>query len=136
MRSAYVLSIILAVSVLGSEVHAADKLDPKPLEAIIDNALKGYNDGDYKVFFADYAKSMAAVATEQTFKSMYTDQYKKNLGDYVSRKPIDKETVLMGDFPLMVFDAEFSKEKKVKLSVNFTKEDGKFKIMQMRFDKQ
>lgn len=113
---------------------AADKLDPKPFDAMVDNALKGYNDGDSKVFFADYAKIVAAIATEQTFKTMYADRYKKDYGDYVSRKMLDKNTVLMGDFPLLVYEAEF-KNGKVKLSVNFTKEGDKFKIMQMAMDK-
>ena len=105
------------------------------LEAKVDNVLKGYNDDDHKVFFADYAKSMAALATEQTFKTMYVNMAKKDFGKYVSKKLIPAQTVNTGDFPLLVYEGEFEKNKKVKISVNFTKEDGNFKIMQVRFDK-
>ena len=136
MRTVFSVAL-LATALLAMNVRAADeKADLKPLEEMADKALKAYNEGDWKGFFADYAKSMAALATEQTFKALYTDQAMKNLGKYESKKLLDKETVLAGDFPLLVYEAKFEKAEKVKASFNFTKEDGKFKIMQVRFDKQ
>ena len=49
---------------------AADKTAPAALEATLDKAMKAYNAGDWKAFFADYAPSMSAIATEQTFKAL------------------------------------------------------------------
>jgi hypothetical protein len=114
-------------------LHAQAPVDPKPLEAIIDKALAGYNAGNHAVFYADYAKMMSSIATEPVFKMMYKDQYFTSYGKYVSRTPIKAETVLLGDSPLLVYAAEFEKNKKVKISVNFTKEGGAFKIMQIQF---
>jgi hypothetical protein len=111
------------------------KADPAKLEAMVDKAMKAYNDEDAKAFFADYAKSMAAIATEQVFKNLYVDQAKRDFGKYVSREPIAAQTVTIGDFPLLVYQAKFEKNDKVKISVNFTFEDGAFKVMQIRFDK-
>jgi len=104
------------------------------LEPMIDKALEGYNKKDSKAFFADYAKKMASIATDQVFNTMYMDDYMKNLGKYKSKTLIKKETVLMGDFPLVVYTAEMEKGK-AKISVNFTKEEGSAKIMQFRIDK-
>lgn len=135
MRTVFSVAL-LATALLAMNVRAADeKADSKALEEMADKALKGYNDGDWKVFYADYAKSMAALATEPVFKMMYQDQAMKNLGKYESKKLLDKETVVQGDTPLLVYEAKFEKAEKVKASFNFTKEDGKFKIMQIRFDK-
>ena len=113
--------------------QAQKAVDTKPLEAKVDKALEAYNKGDHTAFYADFAKSMAAIATEQTFNMMYRGMYFTSYGKYISRKPIKAETVAMGELPLLVYEAEFEKNKKVKISVNFTTEDGALKIMQMQF---
>jgi hypothetical protein len=123
VRSAILLCF---VGMLSISAYAADQ---KSLDAVVDKALVGYNAGDAKVFFADYAKMMAAIATDAAFDAMYKSQ---PFGKYVSRQPIKAETVLAGDSPLLVYQAEFEKNKKVKISVNFTKEDGAFKVMQIQ----
>jgi hypothetical protein len=107
--------------------------DHKLLDPIVDKALAGYNALDAKVFFADYAKALAAVATEPTFDMMYKDMFFKTYGKYISRQPINVETVFDADTPLVVYQAEFEKNKKVKISVNFMKEDGAFKVVQIQF---
>ena len=42
--------------------HAEKPVDPKPLDAIVDRALAAYNAQNATAFFADFAKSMAAIA--------------------------------------------------------------------------
>ena len=111
----------------------ADGADQKSLDPVVDRALAGYNAGDSKAFFADYAKMVAAVATDATFNAMYKGMYFQSYGKYISREPIKAETVLQGDTPLLVYQGEFEKNKKVKISVNFIKEDGAFKVMQIQF---
>src|SRR4051812_19546311 len=128
-----ILLIFCVAACAVPSVRAEDAVDPKPLEAMLDKALAGYNADDYKAFYADYAKSMASITTELVFNSMYRGMYSSSYGKYVSRTPIKAETVLLGDTPLLVYAAEFEKNKKVKISVNFTKEDGAFKIMQIQF---
>jgi hypothetical protein len=129
IRGLIVLCLAGLISNSAYSAHAAGAADSNALDATVDKAMAGYNAGDAKVFFADYAKMMAAVATEGTFNLMYKSQ---PYGKYVSRTPIKAETVLLGDNPLLVYQAEFEKNKKVKISVNFTKEDGAFKVMQIQ----
>ena len=127
------LLLVCFTAIFVPALHAQAPVDPKPLEAIVDKALAGYNAGNATAFYADFAKMMASITTEQVFNSMYKGMYFTSYGKYVSRTPIKAETVLLGDSPLLVYAAEFEKNKKVKISVNFTKEGGAFKIMAIQF---
>src|SRR5688500_660573 len=40
----------------------------KEAEPLVDRALAAYNKDDSKAFFADYAKSMAGIANDQTYQ--------------------------------------------------------------------
>jgi hypothetical protein len=130
IRAAILLCISACVSISTLGQSAADH---KSLDPIVDKALAGYNAGDSKAFFADYAKLVAAIATETTFNAMYKGVYLQMYGKYISREPIKAETVLEGDTPLLVYQGEFEKNKKVRISVNFIKESGAFKVMQIQF---
>ena len=118
---------------LSISAHGQAAPDHKSLDPVVDKALAGYNALDAKVFFADYAKALAGVATEPTFNMLYKDMHFKTYGKYISRQPIDAETVFDADTPLVVYRAEFEKNKKVKISVNFMKEDGAYKLVQIQF---
>jgi hypothetical protein len=115
-------------------VYGQATSDHKSLDPVIDSALAGYNAGDSKAFFAGYAKALAAVATEPMFNMMYKDNYFKAYGKYLSRRPLDAETVFDADTPLVVYQAEFEKNKKVKISVNFMKEEGVYRVVQIQFN--
>lgn len=97
--------------------------------------MKGYNAGDAKVFFADYAKLLAAVAVPATFDALYKNGELKEFEKYESKKLIAAQSVVEGETPLLVFEAKFEKNPKVKLSVNFMKEEGKPKVMQVTIEK-
>jgi hypothetical protein len=130
VRAAILLCFAACLSI---SAHGQGAADYKSLDTMVDKALAGYNASDSKVFFADYAKLVAAVATETTFNAMYKGAYLQTYGKYLSRQPIKAETVLEGNTPLLVYQAEFEKNKKVKISVNFFKEAGAFKVMQIQF---
>jgi hypothetical protein len=108
---------------------ADDKLQPK-LDTIVDNAMKGYNAADAKVFFADYASFAASIATPENYKFMYEDTHKAKLGKFVSKALVAGETSLNDDAPLVVYKAKFEKGE-AKLAVNFIKEEKGMKIMQI-----
>lgn len=134
MKSARIFAILaVALAALSTPLRAADA--PKELESIVENAMKGYNAGDAKVFFADYAKLLAAVAVPATFDALYKNGALKEFGKYESKKLIAAQSVVEGETPLLVFEAKFEKNPKVKLSVNFMKEEGKPKVMQVTIEK-
>ena len=134
MKSARIFPILTAaLAFLTASLHGAEA--PKALDAIVENAMKGYNAGDAKVFFADYAKSLSAIATPATFDALYTNMAMKEFGKYVSKKLIPGESVAQGETPLLVFEAKFEKNARVKLSINFLQEEGKPKLMQVTIAK-
>lgn len=122
-----------ALATFSTPLRAADA--PKALDAIVENAMKGYNAGDSRIFFTDYAKSLSAVATPAMFDALYTNMAMKEFGKYVSKKPIPAESVVQGETPLLVYEAKFEKNPKVKLSINFLQEEGKPKLMQVTIAK-
>ncbi len=107
--------------------------DMKAIDAIVSKAMKAYNDADYKKFFADYAKAMSVLATEQTFNALYKTGAMPTYGKFKSMKFIEKVSVTKGDFLLINYEAEFEK-KKAKLQVNFMKEDGVYRIQQLQIN--
>lgn len=131
-----VLMALLALMAGLATVNAAeDKANVKDLETTIDGVMKAYNAGDWKAFFKDYAKDMSAIASEPTFNAMYGPTGAMGTGKYgkfVKRLELIKDqSVLEGENVLAQWRAEFAKVKKAKISVNFIKEDGKYKIQQV-----
>lgn len=133
------LCVVLALGLLLPALRADDepKADLKKLEATMDKALKAYNEGDHKKFFADYAKAMRAIATEQTFNALYKEGAMKQFGkckEKPARKFLEKQSALTGEAILACWQAEFEKNKKVKISANFMKEGDAYKLMQIQFE--
>jgi|GEM_PF-1464248 len=110
----------------------------KPFDEMVNKALTAYNAEDFKAFYADYAKMMSGVATEQAFKSLYIDNYKTTFGKYVSRSFVKEQSSVPENAPvaLIVYSGVFEKESKVKISMNFTKEENSWKLMQVQFAKE
>jgi hypothetical protein len=111
----------------------ADELT-KTIEALVDKALAAYNADDPKAFFADYCKSMASIATEQTFTSLYRNMYRPKLGNYVSRSLVKSRSTFSADSPgIFFYDEVFEKDKTASIAINYVKEDGVMKLMQVQF---
>jgi len=129
-RFAFFLAAIVlttAAAAQSTDETVLAKLNPK-----VDTTMAGYNEGDYKKFFTEFVP-MEGVTTEQMFKMLYLDMYKPQFGNYVSRELIAAETVALPDqdMALVVYKAKFEKNESVKLSLNFMKVEGDFKIQQV-----
>lgn len=127
-----VVMMVMGCSALfAGMMPAAEEM--KAFDAMVDKAMTAYNDGDSKAFYADFAVMMAAICTPESFKALYVDSYMKIFGKYVSRTVIEAETVVVPDVPngLLVYEAKFEKNEKVKLSVNLFKENGAWKLQQV-----
>lgn len=105
----------------------------KVLDTKIDKLMQAYNDGDPKVFYADWATTMASICTPQIFQMMFVDGHMKTFGTYKSRKINEVETVVSNDAPngLLVYEAEFEKNAKAKLAINLFKENETWMIQQV-----
>jgi hypothetical protein len=107
----------------------------KDVEAILDKALQAFNADDHKAFFADFSKDMGAMANAQMYNALYGNQ-KKVLGNYVTRtfnkdrSNFQNEEGVPG---LFRYEADFEKQKGVAIEVNYLKEGGAWKLMQVLF---
>src|SRR5262249_8048814 len=108
------------------------------LEGQVEKLLEAYNKDDVKAFFANWASSAKAITTEQTYKALYKDGAKKTLGEYTAKtaKFRKEGSVLSGDHLVVYFEAEFAKAKSGLVSVNFEKEKGEYKFIQVIMDKK
>jgi hypothetical protein len=144
----YVLFVVVLISfscVAFAQESPAAPVDPAPsstvaepfaqIDGLVENMLKAFNDQDSKAFYVDFAKAMAAIATEQAFKTLYTDMYMAQYGKYVSRKLVTEKSVVTDDATvgLVVYSAVFEKNEKIQISVNVMREEGNWKLMQVQF---
>src|SRR5262249_35010963 len=92
---------------------------------------------DVKAFFTGWASSVKSIATEATYNALYKNGAKKELGDYKANtvKFRKEGSVVKGDFLVVYFEAEFSKEKAGLMTVNFATEDGEYKFLQVKMEK-
>ncbi|MBU2044150.1 MAG: hypothetical protein KJ977_00325 [Candidatus Omnitrophica bacterium] len=140
MRS--LTSIFLAVLVMGN-CFVLEPVCSQPskgyllgtLEILVDEALLAYNTEDYLKFFEYFAKEMNPITTEQYFRAVYINGYKSQLGDLVSKQLIKEESLIDPDFPMLVYQAVFTKNRDVVIIVNFTKEYDNYRIERIRFDR-
>lgn len=119
--------------------ESAKATDPMiAMEAMVEKALAAYNKQDFKAFYADFAKSMEAIATEQAFQTMYVGMYMKDYGQYKSRELLKDKCSVADDSPvaLLQYKAVFEKNPAITIGVNFTKEGDAWKLMQIQFNKQ
>jgi hypothetical protein len=129
--------MIVSFGLSGSKARA-DGADPKKLTEQMETLLEAYNKNDVKAFFANWAKAAEAIATEPTYNVLYKMGAKSNVGDYKAKtaKFRKEGSVLEGDVLIVYFEAEFSKHKECMISVNFMKEGGGYKFLQVLMEKK
>ena len=108
------------------------------LTAQVEKLLDAYNKDDSKAFFADWAKTVESIANQMTYDALYKLGAKNDVGTYVAKSAkFRKEgSLLEGDFLVVYFDAEFSKEKQGQIAVNFQKEGDAYKFLQVQLSKK
>jgi hypothetical protein len=113
-----------------------EKVDIKVLEKNLDRALKAYNDDDHKKFWAEFSKMADALKTKETYDALYTIGYKPMYGKLVKRGEMIKDkSSLDGPIGLARYLAEFEKNKKVEIDVNFAIEGKDVKFIQIQINK-
>jgi hypothetical protein len=133
MFAGALLLLLSRVTVAADE----DKIDLKALEKNVDNALKAYNEDDYKKFWAEFSKSVDALKTKETYDALYTNGYKKLYGKMVKRGDLIKDkSVVTGEIGLVRYLAEFDKDKKLEIDINWVKEGKDIKFQQIQINKR
>ncbi len=139
MRLALLWIVVGFLASAHPSAHGAEPMaDPKQLTAQVEKLLAAYNKDDSKTFYADWAKSVAAITTPQTYDLLFKNMAKKELGDYQPNTlALRKEgSVLSGEFLVVYFEAKFAQDVPGLVSVNFQHEDGKYKFLQVQLSKK
>jgi Protein of unknown function (DUF4019) len=136
MHALFSLALVTLIALTVSPIRAGDA-DVKKLAGKVEKLLEAYNKDDVKAFFTGWASSVKSIATEATYDALYKKGAKKELGDYKAKtiKFRKEGSVVTGDFLVVYFEAEFSKEKAGLITVNFAKEDGEYKFLQVKMEK-
>lgn len=136
------LMVFVAAMVLGSGLASADDLAPglsqerfNSMDGMVDRAMAAYNADNWKKFYSEWAQMMAGICTEQAYSSLYKGQYKKNFGNFKSKKLIPSRSTVADMNGLLVYEATFDKGGKADLAVNFFKEGDVYKIQQIQVNK-
>jgi hypothetical protein len=130
-----VFALLVAPMVFGQDAPAEEPM--ASFEKMADKALAAYNAQDWQAFYTDFASSMAGIATELAFSTLYTNMYMKEYGAYQSRSLILDRCSIAPDSPvaLVVYSGVFANNPKVDISINFIKEGETWKVMQIQFNK-
>jgi hypothetical protein len=132
--------ILIVALVLVSPGIGDEKRDAlvKKVDAMMDGAMKGYNDNDAVKFHADFLKKLRERDDlKDHFALFFHDDNKEKYGKYVSRKLLEKDCVFEDDLIVMHYQAVFEKNKKVKIMAALGKEEGapRFKLIDITEDK-
>ena len=134
--SIFALIVLLCTNLLCVRIAAQDfsRYMIETLEILVDRTLEAYNIEDHIKFHEYYAKQMNEITVKQYFWANFVEGYKEDFGEYLTRKLLKDKSVLDPDFPMLAYSAEFAKNKKSFIRVNFVKEYDNYRITRMRFD--
>lgn len=132
MRS---ISLLFVVPILLSgwltPVCADTPKEFKDHEAVAEKLFKAYNKDDAKGVFENYIDTFKNMA-DQLYSALYKAN-KDKYGNYKSHKFLKDGSSADESNVLLMLEVEFEKEKKVKVGINFGKEEKGWKIQQVRF---
>jgi hypothetical protein len=128
------LALLAVCSVLFAGMLPSDEV-LQNLEDKVDSLMAAYNEQDAKAFYTDWAKSMAAITSPEMFRMIFTDKHMKKHGKYISRELIADECSVADGAEymngLLVYEAVFENNERIKLSINLIKEEGEWKFQQV-----
>ena len=105
------------------------------METALASAIADYNAKDETRFAAHFSKKAEPPMDAHVFKNLITGIYHDEFGDVLSKTLSTPESSADPDFGMLVYIAECKKRPKVKLSINFRRENRVMKIVQWRMEK-
>lgn len=107
----------------------------RELAAVLDPALSAYNAGDRAALFAGFASTATPAPGDRIFTELYEGYYKAEFGKITGLRLNAQETVPDPEAGQLVYLAQCERAPLVKVSANFIRENGRPKIVQLRFEK-
>jgi len=130
-----VVFLISTVSVCNLKAEVSKELLLEYLDFLVSETLDAYNADNYIKFYKYFAPTMDSITTVEYFNVIYRDRYKKTLGYFETKELVPARISLDYDFPVLFYLAKFSKREEVLIAVYFKREEDKYKITDLRFEK-
>lgn len=122
------IALVLLTPVLA---RAQTPAEYKDLEKMVVKLFEAYNKDDAKGVFADYFSAFQGQNAEPLYKALF-EPAKQKYGNYKSHTFVKEGSVKTDDIALLILSGQFAKSK-AKVTINFGKENNKWKIQQVTF---
>ncbi|NCO27675.1 MAG: hypothetical protein AUJ99_05955 [Caldisericum sp. CG2_30_36_11] len=100
---------------------------------LTEKVLLGLNNEDYSMFASDFNEDMQTGIPEEQFSSLLS-QIKGKVGDYVPDSKKFVSATQKGSYITVVYDAKFTQEDSVKITISFEQIEGTYKISGLYFN--
>jgi hypothetical protein len=107
----------------------------KELQKCVSRAIGSYNSVDIEGLRRQFSKHAPGLLDEGAYRRLFFRYYLEDLGRVRSMdfRPVD--STFDPDRATLVYEAKFDNWPAVKISANFTRENGEPKLVQVRFEK-
>lgn len=110
--------------------NAADEMN-----RVLDAAMNAWEQRDAKAFYAQFATAHVPADSVAVFDRLFLGVYADEFGAITAKTFVPKESTADGELGTLAFNAECTKHPKARLTANFVRENGQFKLSQIRMEK-
>lgn len=107
----------------------------KAFQVPISRVLGSYNSSDVAGLRRQFSSRAPGLADEAAFRRLFVGYYLEELGRVKEVRLVPAASNFDPDNAMLVFATAFERWPLVKMSANFTREDGSLKLLQLRFEK-
>ena len=131
----FIVLMLLALAMAGcgeSEEPVENSGEPEYACEIMDKILEAFNDGDYAAYSERFDEAMKKALNETVFNGT-RDFVRARIGDYVSREFVESQEA-QEIYTVVIYQAKFSEEDAVKITVTFLETDDYVYVSGLYFD--
>jgi len=107
----------------------------RELQRSVSRALGSYNSVDIQGMRREFSQKAPGLTDDGAFRRLFFRYYLEDLGRAKSMRFLKENSNLDPDRAMLVYEGAFDHWPRVKVSANFTREDGAPKLVQLRFEK-
>jgi hypothetical protein len=104
------------------------------LEHVLATAIHAYNAGDEATFLGLFAKNANPPATSEIYRAVFEGVHRETLGRCTGFGVVPMQADPGIEPDMLVCSAQFEKAPRAIIGANFTREDGGWKLLQLRFE--
>lgn len=140
MRRFAFIMVFLAFAVAPALGQSTPRATPDPalvkaLKLTVSRAVGAFNSVDLTGLRRQFSAKAPGLSDDGAFRRLFFGYYLGDLGRAKSLRLIPADSSFDPDRALLVYEGAFDFWPRVKVSANFTRDEGALKLMQLRFEK-